>query len=791
MLDFGDFPDIPIIVEDDMFLYPFMITPIFINDDVNEKAVDYAIKNKTQILVVSAKDKGKRNFDAIYDVGVLGSIIRKVVMPNNKSKILFQGNSKVRIISHEGKIPLLAKTEQISLNFENPDHIDMYLKVFKDSIEQYNETLQYFSPDMITTIKESTAPDRTIDLVLNSLKLSKSEAYNFFIETSFETKLKKILAFINDLVEGKKVENEIKEKLKAKTNQKNRDFFLNEQLKILQKELEKSQGNAEDESTYEKRLELKKPFMSEGAYKEIKTQIEKFRRIGPENSEGQATQEYIEWALKIPFETTVEHELSLKAIRDQLDADHYSLDKPKDRIVEFFATKELLQRRKKGSGSGLILCFAGPPGVGKTSLANSIATALGRNLVRIALGGVDDVSELRGHRRTYVAAMPGRIVQGIINSKQMNPVVVLDEIDKIIGRTNHGNPEAAMLEILDPEQNDKFRDNYLNFDLDLSKVVFIATANDVSMISGPLRDRMEFIQLNSYTAQDKYEIARKYLIPQELEKHGLEPNEIVFNKSAIVSIIEDYTRESGVRNLRRKIAEVMRKIAVKVINGEEAKVALTSKNLKDFLDKKIFDSDFVDKHDRIGIVNGLAWTSVGGDTLKIEAIRIRGKGELKITGQLGDVMKESAQIAFSLVKVMIDEGKLEISNSGANRLNFGDEEQIYKQFDLHIHVPEGATPKDGPSAGITLLTAIASILSQRKVDSQLAMTGEITLSGKVLPIGGLKEKLIAAHKAKIKRVLVPQKNFERDLDEIPEIVRKELEIIAVNTAEDVLKEALI
>ena len=571
---------------------------------------------------------------------------------------------------------------------------------------------------------------------------------------------------------------------------------MNEQLNIVKEELKRlhkiTKNKQEDECdgncsgscenqeiSYEEKLEKLRPFINDEIYKEVKSQIDKFNRLGSANADGAASAEYVEWVFRMPFANVVDENLSLKAIENQLNKDHYSLEKPKERIIEYFATKELRQKRGKDIGGGFILCFVGPPGVGKTSLANSIATALNRELVRIALGGVDDVSELRGHRRTYVASMPGRIIQGLINARQMNPVIVLDEIDKITGRTTHGNPEAALLEILDPEQNDKFRDNYLNFNLNLNKIIFIATANDISTISAPLRDRMEFIFVNSYTDDEKFEIAKKYLIPQELKKHGLEPDEALFSEEAIKSIIEEYTRESGVRNLRRKIAQIARKIARKIVSQAAQKVEITNENLKEFLDKKVYDINFADDKNRIGIVNGLAWTSVGGDTLKIEAVRIKGKGELKITGQLGDVMKESAQIAFSLAKVLIDEGQIPVAS-----------DQIYKEFDLHIHIPEGATPKEGPSAGITLLTAIASILSQKPVDGRLAMTGELTLSANVLPIGGLKEKLIAAHKAKISRVLIPRKNYERDLDDLPDIVRKNLQIIPVDCATDVLKYAL-
>ena len=635
-----------------------------------------------------------------------------------------------------------------------------------------------------------------MDLVLNLLRLNKKTAYSFFTEQVFEDKVDKILLHIDELVQSKKIENEIKDRVKKKTNQKNREYFLNEQLNIVKEELKRlhkiTKNKQEDECdgncggscenkeiSYEEKLEKLRPFINDEIYKEVKSQIDKFNRLGSANADGAASAEYVEWVFRMPFANIVDENLSLKAIENQLNKDHYSLEKPKERIIEYFATKELRQKRGKDIGGGFILCFVGPPGVGKTSLANSIATALNRELVRIALGGVDDVSELRGHRRTYVASMPGRIIQGLINARQMNPVIVLDEIDKITGRTTHGNPEAALLEILDPEQNDKFRDNYLNFNLNLNKIIFIATANDISTISAPLRDRMEFIFVNSYTDDEKFEIAKKYLIPQELKKHGLEPDEALFSEEAIKSIIEEYTRESGVRNLRRKIAQIARKIARKIVSQDAQKIEITNENLKEFLDKKVYDINFADDKNRIGIVNGLAWTSVGGDTLKIEAVRIKGKGELKITGQLGDVMKESAQIAFSLAKVLIDEGQIPVAS-----------DQIYKEFDLHIHIPEGATPKDGPSAGITLLTAIASILSQKPVDGRLAMTGELTLSANVLPIGGLKEKLIAAHKAKISRVLIPRKNYERDLDDLPDIVRKNLQIIPVDCATDVLKYAL-
>lgn len=473
----------------------------------------------------------------------------------------------------------------------------------------------------------------------------------------------------------------------------------------------------------------------------------------------------------------------------QLNADHFSLIKPKERIIEFFAVKELLAKReqKEDKNIGTILCFFGPPGVGKTSLANSIAKAIGRPLVRIALGGLEDVNELRGHRRTYLGAMPGRIIQGLIEAKEMNPVVVLDEIDKV-GRSMRGDPTSALLEILDPEQNTNFRDYYANFNVDLSQVVFIATANDISNIPAPLRDRMEFIEVSSYTPQEKEQIAKKYLIPQELKKHGLKTSEIQISNDAITLMIEKYTREAGVRNLRRKIATLARKAAKEILQEKVKKISITPDNLAQYLDKIVFEIEKSDNEDKVGIINGLAWTSVGGDVLKIEAIKIRGKGNLKLTGSLGDVMKESAHIAFSVIKVLIDEKFFNLKKEKKKDKNL---EQIYNLYDIHLHVPEGATPKDGPSAGIAMASVIASILTNKKVHSKIAMTGELTLSGSVLPIGGLKEKLIAAHKAGIQKVLIPQKNYERDLSDIPQEVLEELEIISVRDIKEVLEQTLL
>jgi ATP-dependent Lon protease len=519
----------------------------------------------------------------------------------------------------------------------------------------------------------------------------------------------------------------------------------------------------------------------------------------PDSADATILQNYLELVFDIPFDKSSKKSLDVKKVASVLDKDHYSLTKPKERIVEFFSVKELAELRGKKSESlnGVILCFAGPPGVGKTSLANSIATALDRPLVRLALGGLEDVNELRGHRRTYVGAMPGRIVQGLIEAKSMDPVFVLDEIDKV-GRSHRGDPTAALLEILDPEQNSHYRDYFLNFSIDLSKIIFIATANDLGRIPAPLRDRMEIIFVSSYTPNEKFEIARRYLIPQELKKHALRKDELTITKKALKVLIDEFTREPGVRNLRRRIASIARKAARKILEGKADNLKVTVKNLEKYAGKKVFEYSAIATKPEVGVVNGLAWTSVGGDVLTIEVIKIKGKGQIQLTGSLGDVMKESARIASSVIKILIDNNKISINQKSIPTTSnekeksiLPDASEIYKRFDLHIHVPEGATPKDGPSAGITMATAIASIYSNKKVDNKVAMTGELTLTGKVLPIGGLKEKLIAAYKAGVKKALIPRKNFNRDLEDIPNEVKDGVKIIAVDTIEDVLKEALI
>ena len=805
--DYDAFPTtLPVVVEDELFLYPFMISPIFLSDQKDIDAATYAMENNSLLFVTSSKEgqEGKRDFDAMYPIGVVGSIMRKVNIPDGRVKILFQGLARAKITEPqkaETKDAVdLALIDIVSLDRYNKLKTDALMSLLRDKIKNLSSMSSGFPADLIRTIEENDEPHRIADLVSSMLKLDKSVAYALYAESNIEKRLLALIDVVTSEIEAAKVQREIRTKVHSKIEQTNKEYFLKEQLKEIQQELGTDTQREEEIAAFKEKIEALKPQLQEDAYKEISKQLDRLARMHPDSSDANVLQTYLEWVLELPFGKLTKKNLSVAKVAEVLDKDHYSLEKPKERIIEFFSVRELAALRgiKQQQSSGAILCFAGPPGVGKTSLANSIATALGRPLVRIALGGLEDVNELRGHRRTYVGAMPGRVVQGLIEAKSMDPVIVLDEVDKV-GRSMRGDPTAALLEILDPEQNSKYRDYYLNFNIDLSKAIFIATANDVGRIPSPLRDRMEFIGLNSYTPKEKFEIAKRYLIPQELKKHALKRREFSISDKALKLLIDEYTREAGVRNLRRRIAGLMRKSARKLLEDKSKDhITITKKNLEKYTDKKVFEISTVHSDPQMGIVNGLAWTAVGGDVLTIEAIKIKGKGGLQLTGSLGDVMKESVRIAHSVVKKLIDKGDLVIDKAmipkSVKEREEGisvDSSEVYKRYDLHIHVPEGATPKDGPSAGIAMVSAIASILSNQKIDNRVAMTGEVTLTGKVLPIGGLKEKLIAAYKAGVKKALIPNKNVERDLEDIPKEVKENIEIVGVSRVEDVLKEVFV
>lgn len=800
---YASFPtELPLIFEDELFLYPFMISPLFLSDDANIEAATYAIEQDSLVIVCPTREghEGERGADDIFDAGVIGSIMRKVALPDGRVKVLFQGLARGKVLRKREEKPLRVMVDTIDPKPVNEIKMDAILEVVREKVRALSKVSNLFPPDLMRTIEETQEYNRIADLICSTIKLPKQRAYEMFVEPDTERRLLLLIDYLIEEIEANKLQREIRSKVNSKMEQINKEYFLKEQLKEIQQELGIDNQRDEEIEEYRRQLASKKDAMGEEAYKEISKQIDRYARLHPDSADAGMIQGYLEWVLEIPFGEYAKKPLHIGDVESQLDKDHYSLEKPKKRISEFFAVRELMELRGKSAqkGSSAILCFAGPPGVGKTSLANSIATALKRPLVRIALGGLEDVNELRGHRRTYIGAMPGRIVQGIIDAKKMNPVIVLDEIDKV-GMSHRGDPTAALLEILDPEQNSHFRDYFVNFDIDLSQVIFIATANDVGRIPAPLRDRMEFIGVSSYTPQEKFEIARRYLLPQELKKHGLKKQEVTISAPALKELIHSYTREAGVRNLRRRIADIARKSAKMILeNPSMGKVSVSLKNLKTFMDKTVFEIEKTDKVDRLGVVNGLAWTAVGGDVLKIETIRIKGKGQMQLTGSLGEVMKESARIALSVVKTLIDNGKVKVDHAiipktlkEKEEATVVDASEVYKRYDLHIHVPDGATPKDGPSAGIAMSTAIASILCNKKVRAGIAMTGEVSLSGNVLPIGGLKEKLIAAHKAGMHTVLIPKKNYDRDLDDIPDEVKEHVTIVAVERIEEVMKLTLL
>ncbi len=778
--DYDAFPDtLPLVVEDNMFLYPFMIAPIFIEDEIGQKAVQYAIDNN-KLLVVAVSVEGFEGTveKEFYKVAIAGNVMRKVSLPDGKIKVLFQGLTKVEIEEIKNVDPLMVLVNQLPNYESNEKEIGVVLDILKQNVVTLSKLNSKFPVDLIATIDDNNDANRIADLISSVLKLTKKQSYELLKETNIENRLYGIIEIIKDEIESLKLKSEITQKVNKKIEKTNKDYFLKEQIKAIQKELGDNNKDEEVEA-FRKQLEDIKEFIGAEGYKEVKKQIDKFARMHSESGDAAILQTYIEQIFEIPFGKLADDTISVDDVEKQLNSDHYSLQKAKDRISEYFAVKEYLAKKdiKESSNNSTVLCFVGPPGVGKTSLANSIATALKRPLARLALGGLEDVNELRGHRRTYVGAMPGRIISALVTATKMNPVIVLDEIDKL-GQNHRGDPTAVMLEILDPEQNSKFRDHYVNFEIDLSHCIFVATANNVGKIPAPLRDRMEFIEINSYTPSEKFHIAKDYLIPQELKKHGLNKKQINLNDSTITLIIEKFTRESGVRNLRRVFNKLFRKTVRFLIHDKDlTKVTINSKNIEEFLDNPIFEIDPADKKNSIGIVNGLAWTSVGGDVLKIEAVKFEGKGNMSLTGNMGDVMKESAKIAHSVVKGLCDSGKLKNAT--------------FKDIDIHMHIPEGATPKDGPSAGIAMALTIASILSERKVYANLAMTGELTLTGKVLPIGGLKEKLIAASKANMKRALIPLKNYKRDLKEIPKEVLESMEIIPVTTIDEVMELGLL
>ncbi len=768
-----EIPDVlPLLPVRDIVIYPYMMLPLFVGRDISIRAVEEALARDRLILLVAQKNAAEDNPASkdIYRVGTVASIMRMLKLADGRVKILVQGLSKAEVDGYvrerpffEVRIRKVAEPVVKEISLE----VEALMRSVKEKIEQILN-LKNLPPEIVMVTDNISDPGVLADLVASNLRLKIEESQGILEIFDPVERLKKVNELLSRELELSTMQARIQNQAKEEMSKTQRDYFLREQLKQIQQEL--GEGDERAEEINELRKQIQKAKMPREVRREAEKQLKRFEQMHPESSEAALVRTYLDWLVELPWSKKTKDNLDIKKAKQVLDEDHYNLEKVKERILEYLAVNKLKRKMK-----GPILCFVGPPGVGKTSLGKSIARALGRTFVRISLGGIRDEAEIRGHRRTYVGALPGRIIQGIKQAGSNNPVFMLDEIDKV-GTDFRGDPSAALLEVLDPEQNHAFSDHYLNLPFDLSNVLFICTANLLDPVPPALADRMEVIQLSGYTNEEKIEIARKFLIPRQLEQNGISVKHLEISDDALMRIISQYTKEAGLRNLEREIASICRKVARKVAESKKDLTRATRRNLHLFLGPPKFIPEAEQEQHEIGVATGLAWTSTGGEVLYVEASLSKGRGNLTLTGQLGDVMKESAQAAVSYAR------------SQARKL--GIEEDFYQKLDIHIHVPAGAIPKDGPSAGITMATALISALTRRPVSRDVAMTGEITLRGRILPVGGLKEKCLAAFPAGIKTVLIPDRN-DRDLDEIPKPLRRKLNIAPVKNMSEVLKMALL
>jgi ATP-dependent Lon protease len=756
-----------------------MVFPLFIGRPFSIKAVEEALDNNQRYIFLSLqKDKEKEipTKKDIHEIGVVATIIRMMKLEDNRIKILVQGVSR-------GRIKELKKVDdyyQVEVEIIEDPEVEETLEVqalkhsLKDLLDKAISLGKQIVPDLVEIIKSVEEPGRLADLVASILDIKAEEAQQILEILDPVERLRVVHDKFLKEVGILELQQKIRISAREAIEKDQREYFLRQQIKAIQEELGERDEKQEEIENYKKKIE--ESGMPAEIKEEALKQLKRLEKMHPDSAEAGVIRTYLDWLVELPWNKRTKDRLDIKIAEKILDEDHYDLEKIKERILEYLAVLKLKKENSKDKSiKGPILCFAGPPGVGKTSLGRSIAKALNRKFVRISLGGVRDEAEIRGHRRTYVGAMPGKIIQAIKQAGTKNPVIMLDEVDKI-GLDFRGDPTAALLEVLDPEQNKEFVDHYLGVPFDLSEVMFICTANRLDTIPRPLLDRMEVIRLSGYSEEEKLHIAKKYLIPKQLKENGLDEKTVEFSDKAITFLIRGYTREAGVRNLERQIGSIIRKIAKKIIEtGKKKKYKITPSLIKKFLGASIYLTEKEEK-DEIGVVTGLAWTEVGGEILKIEVTKMDGKGNLVLTGSLGDVMKESARIAFSYVK------------SKAKELGIDPEE--FGKYDLHIHVPAGAIPKDGPSAGIAITTGIASVFTNRPVRSDVAMTGEITLRGKVLPVGGLKEKILAAKRAGIKTVILPKDNKEEVMSDLPPYVRKSMNLIFVDHIDEVFKIAL-
>jgi ATP-dependent Lon protease len=747
-----------------------MVVPLFVGREKSVKALDSVVKHDNRILLISQKDGGQDDpgVDELYKVGTVASVLQLLRLPDGTVKVLVEGVRRARVLEP------LPNSDYHQVTAESLDELvgdrqemEAMFRTVISQFEQYVKLNKKIQPETLGAVMKITNPSALADTVAAHMQIDIAAKQEILEMLNVAERLEQVYALMESEISVLNTEKRIRSRVKRQMEKTQREYYLNEQLKAIQKELGEGEDGRDEIGELEERIAKTK--LTKEAREKCVAELKKLRSMSGMSAEASVIRNYIDWMVSIPWKKPTKILRDLKRAQQVLDEDHYGLEKVKERILEYLAVHERTKTLR-----GPILCLVGPPGVGKTSLARSIARSTNRNYVRISLGGVRDEAEVRGHRRTYIGSMPGKIIQSMKKSKSSNPLMLLDEIDKM-GHDFRGDPAAALLEVLDPEQNKSFNDHYLEVDYDLSNVMFIATANSLNM-PRPLMDRMEIIRIPGYTEDEKVNIAKTHLIPKQVKDHGLKKDEWSISEDALRDIIRYYTREAGVRSLEREIASLARKSVKTILLGKKEKVVINARNLGKFLGVRKFNYGMAEQEDLVGMTTGLAYTEVGGDLLTIESVTVPGKGRITFTGKLGDVMKESMQAAFYFVK------------SRANR--FGINPDIFQSKDIHVHVPEGATPKDGPSAGIAICTTIVSVLTGIPVKRNVAMTGEVTLRGRVLPIGGLKEKLLAAHRGGIETVLIPEENV-KDLEEIPENVKRGLTIIPVGRVEDVLRHALV
>ncbi|WP_029523369.1 endopeptidase La [Persephonella sp. KM09-Lau-8] len=768
--------ELPLLPVRDLVIFPYMVFPIFVGRPFSIKAIEEAIENYDRYIFLALqkdKDIEEPGADDIYPIGTVATILRMMRLDDDRIKILVQGTARARIKEfrkedgmYKVKIEVLEEPEVPEENIE----VEALKHSIKDLIDKAIGLGKQIIPDLLDIIKSVEEPGKLADLVASILDLKSEEAQQILEITDPLERLRKVHDLLLKEVGLLEIQHKIRTAARESMEKDQREYFLRQQIKAIQEELGEKDERQEEIEQYQKKIE--ESGMPEEVRKEAEKQLKRLEKMHPDSAEAGVIRTYLDWLVELPWNKRTKDRLDLKRAKKVLDEDHYDLDKVKERILEYLAVQKL---KKDKAVKGPILCFVGPPGVGKTSLGKSIARALGRKFVRQSLGGVRDEAEIRGHRRTYVGAMPGRIIQGIKQAGTKNPVFMLDEVDKLASDFR-GDPASALLEVLDPQQNKEFVDHYLGVPFDLSEVMFICTANRIDTIPRPLLDRMEIIRIPGYSEEEKLYIAKNYLIPRQMKETGLKPRYVEFTDAGLKFLIRHYTREAGVRSLERQINAVLRKIAKEIaLTGKKKKYRITKSLVKKFLGAPLYMPE-KELQDEVGVVTGLAWTEVGGEILKIEATKMPGKGQLILTGSLGDVMKESAMTALSYVKSKAEEYKID--------------PELFQKYDVHVHVPAGAIPKDGPSAGISIATAICSLFTELPVRADVAMTGEITLRGKVLPVGGLKEKILAAKRAGIKDVILPKDNKDEVMEDLPPFARKDINLIFVEHVDEVFKIAI-